>query len=168
MELKSPFLVLVVLSIHYLSRDVVVLAETVNEDLLAFSKEMGKVQEKIDKKYEHLRDKPNGEEEFIKKTTEEQGRFVFKFLDQDGNEKLDRQELIRFAKLTISNNTKSAETYADVTLHADKNGDKLLTFDEFYQPKIVYGETTENTRDEKHQHKHGHGYEKDPKHHEEL
>lgn len=142
-----------------------------NYELESFINEMGKVQKEIEKKYEHLRDGTSGkEDEYLKETTREQARFVFKFLDQDGNNNLDRAELIRFAKLTLSNDTESAETYADVTLHADKNNDKMLNFDEFYQPKVVYGGTSEDDHrnDEKHQHKDGHGYKKDPKIHNEL
>lgn len=139
-----------------------------SEDMLAFAEGMAKVQGEIEKKYENLRKNSEDEDEYIKTTTKEQAKFVFRFLDRDGNGQLDRNELIRLAKLTISNDTESAETYADVTLHADQNADKLLSFDEFYQPKVVYGGTSDHRRDEKHQHKDGHGYDRDPKHHEEL
>lgn len=114
-----------------------------------------------EKKFEHL--SKENEHEYNTKVSESQAKFLFKFIDKDKNGLLDRKELILFGKLTISNDTESAEIWADMSLMEDKTGDKRLAFKEFYQPILQYGGTREkNKKDPRHQHKDGHMHKNDP------
>ena len=133
------------------------------EDYQSFHDQFQKVHQEIQSKHAKLQQQ--NEHQYLLKVSEESARFVFNFLDTDHNKKLDKNELIRFGKLTVSNETEGATTFADVALYADKDGDTMLTFEEFHQPEIHYGEQTGHHDDHKHQHKEGHGYEKDPKDH---
>jgi len=134
-----------------------------DDNYQSFHDQFQKVQQEIHSKYSKLQQQ--NEHQYLLKVSEESARFIFNFLDTDHNKKLDKEELIRFGKITISNETDTATTFADVTMYADKDGDTMLTFEEFHQPEIHYGEQTSHDDDHKHQHKEGHGYDKDPKHH---
>ena len=120
-----------------------------------------KVQQQIEKKYAEL--KKSDHHQYLVKVSDETAQFMFNYLDTNQDKFLNRDELINMGKLAVSNDTDTVETFADVTLQADKNDDKLLTFEEFYQPSIQYGEQRDH-HDEFHQHKDGHGYHGDPKH----
>ena len=124
--------------------------------------EIAKVQHQIEKKYADI--KASDYHQYLTKVSEETAQFMFKYLDTDHNELLDRDELVMMGKLAISNETTAAETFADVTLQSDKNDDKKLSFDEFFQPSIEYGEQRDSHDDHAHQHRDGHGYHGDPKH----
>ena len=131
------------------------------EDSKTFHDKLEKAHKAIADKYADLHEKDL--DQYLVKVTEENARFIFSYLDQDSNQMLDKSELVNMAKLTVSNDTETAETFAEVTLHSDKNGDKMLVFDEFYQPKIEHGPT-----DTRHQHKDGHGHDAKPRRHVEL
>lgn len=118
-------------------------------------------QRDAEKKYEHLL--KEDEHQYHIKVSESQAKFLFKFIDTDKNGLLDRNELITFGKLTISNDTESAKIWAGATLMEDKSGDKRLTFEEFYQPIVQYGVVQDKKKkDERHQHKEGHMHKYDP------
>ena len=124
--------------------------------------QIAKVQQEIEAKHQHL--KASDHHQYLTKVTDETAKFIFKYLDHDHNELLDRTELINMGKLSISNDTATVETFADVTMQSDKNDDQMLSFDEFYQPSIEYGEQRDHPDDHTHQHRDGHGYHGDPKH----
>ena len=130
--------------------------------LTTLQDQISKVQQKIEKKYADL--KESDHHQYLTKVNDETAQFMFTFLDTNNDKVLDRDELINMGKLAVSNDTETAETFADGTLQSDKNDDKLLSFDEFYQPSIEYGEYRDHHEDKFHQHKEGHGYHGDPKH----
>ena len=131
-----------------------------SRDMDKFVEEMERMQKDIEKKYKHLMEKD--EYGYYIKVSEEQAKFVFSYIDQDRNNFVDRDELIKFGKLTVSNNTESAEIWADTALLDDKNGDKMMSFEEFHSPLVQYGERHGESPDERHQHRDGHLHEDDP------
>ena len=98
----------------------------ISRDMDKFVEEMKRMQKDIEKKYKHLMEKD--EHGYYIKVSKEQAKFVFSYIDQDRNNFVDRDELIKFGKLTVSNNTESAEIWADTALLDDKNGNNMMSF----------------------------------------
>ena len=122
-------------------------AETFQEMFKRGHKEM---EERVEKEHGHLREKD--EEAYQNKVNEANGRFIFGHMDKDKNGMLDREELINFGKLTFSDDVEASEIWADMTMESDKDKDKRLTFEEFYQPKVIHGQRSEDI-DARHLHK---------------
>lgn len=132
----------------------------ISRDMDKFVEEMERMQKDIEKKYKHLMEKD--EHGYYIKVSKEQAKFVFSYIDQDRNNFVDRDELIKFGKLTVSNDTESAEIWADAALLDDKNGNNMMSFEEFHSPLVQYGERHSEGPDERHQHKDGHLHKDDP------
>ena len=96
-----------------------VLPFAISRDMDKFVEEMERIQKDIEKKYKHLMEKD--EHGYYIKVSEEQAKLVFSYIDQDRNNFVDKDELVKFGKLTVSNNTESAEIWADTALLDDKN-----------------------------------------------
>lgn len=143
-----------------------VLPFAISRDMDKFVEEMERIQKDIEKKYKHLMEKD--EHGYYIKVSEEQAKLVFSYIDQDRNNFVDKDELVKFGKLTVSNNTESAEIWADTALLDDKNGDQMMSFEEFHRPLVQYGERYGESPDERHQHKDGHLHENDPMARDEL
>ena len=65
---------------------------------------------------------------------EDKLRFAFKMYDLDGDEKINRAELLSVLHMMVGSNisTEQLANIADRTImEADKNGDQCITFDEF-------------------------------------
>ena len=74
------------------------------------------------------------EEDYHHEVAKRQAKVMFDFMDQNKDNKLSKDELEAFGKLSTPNDTKHTSGWADENFKNDKDKDSHLSFEEFFQP----------------------------------